>query len=163
MSQIALNQTLYFETTDCCVCGLTFALPHYLNKKRLEDHKSFYCPNGHSQTYVGETEVEKLQKQLAERDRAVQFERNRAERMTAELAKKARAEKHLKRRIANGVCPCCHRTVKQLAAHMKTKHPDYSPNRRLRKGPRNDLPRHVRADEAKARMEGQNKAHTVAV
>jgi hypothetical protein len=30
--------------------------------------------------------------------------------------------------VAAGVCPCCKRTVKQLAAHMKEKHPEFVNN-----------------------------------
>ena len=29
------------------------------------------------------------------------------------------------RHFQNGVCPCCTRTFPNLAAHMKTKHPDF--------------------------------------
>lgn len=32
----------------------------------------------------------------------------------------------LKLRAANGVCPCCNRTFKQLAAHMSSQHPKYA-------------------------------------
>lgn len=32
----------------------------------------------------------------------------------------------LKKRIANGVCPCCKRSFCNLAAHMKTQHPEYT-------------------------------------
>lgn len=28
-----------------------------------------------------------------------------------------------------GMCPCCRRTFKQLAEHMKSKHPDFDPAR----------------------------------
>lgn len=30
-----------------------------------------------------------------------------------------------KKRVSNGVCPCCNRTFKQLARHMENKHPEY--------------------------------------
>ena len=41
-------------------------------------------------------------------------------------AARTRKELHsVKARVAHGVCPCCNRTFKQLARHMKTKHPDY--------------------------------------
>ena len=43
---------------------------------------------------------------------------------TRAAAAKAR-EHRLKRRVAAGTCPCCQRTVAQLARHMQTKHPDY--------------------------------------
>lgn len=31
----------------------------------------------------------------------------------------------IKNRVKHGVCPCCQRTFRQLAAHMKSKHPDF--------------------------------------
>jgi len=30
-----------------------------------------------------------------------------------------------KRRVANGVCPCCNRTFADLSAHMHGQHPEY--------------------------------------
>jgi hypothetical protein len=32
----------------------------------------------------------------------------------------------LRNRAKAGVCPCCKRTVSQLARHMASKHPDFS-------------------------------------
>jgi hypothetical protein len=28
--------------------------------------------------------------------------------------------------VANGVCVCCNRSFKNLAAHMQTKHPEFA-------------------------------------
>ena len=33
--------------------------------------------------------------------------------------------KRIEKRVANGVCPCCHRQFVQLTRHMKNKHPEY--------------------------------------
>lgn len=41
------------------------------------------------------------------------------------LTRERKKKEQLETRAANGVCPCCHRTFKQLARHMKTKHPDF--------------------------------------
>lgn len=43
--------------------------------------------------------------------------------MVEREARKA-VEKKLNR-VSAGTCPCCNRSFKQLAAHMKNKHPDY--------------------------------------
>jgi hypothetical protein len=32
----------------------------------------------------------------------------------------------LKQRVANGVCPCCHRSFVNLHRHMAGQHPDYT-------------------------------------
>jgi hypothetical protein len=31
----------------------------------------------------------------------------------------------LKKRVANGVCPCCHRSFVALRRHIETKHPEF--------------------------------------
>jgi hypothetical protein len=45
----------------CCEdrCGIEFCLPKSVYERRLEDHKLFYCPNGHSQHFAAESESEK--------------------------------------------------------------------------------------------------------
>jgi protein gp37 len=44
-------------------------MPADFRRRRLEDHKSFYCPSGHGQSYTGKSDVEK------ERERAAAAER----------------------------------------------------------------------------------------
>lgn len=51
----------------CCdekSCGLLFAIPTNWDNLRRKDKRSFYCPNGHSMSYRGETKEQKLRKQL---------------------------------------------------------------------------------------------------
>ena len=55
---------LEFEVETCANCGMHFAVPLQYQKDRRRDHKSFYCPNGHSQHYSADNKVEKLNKQL---------------------------------------------------------------------------------------------------
>lgn len=108
----------------CYKCGIVFGMPDHYETKRREDGESFWCPNGHSQHY-GEGSNEKLRREnqrLLQRQAELQDERREAERLR-DLAVKR--EGRLKKRIAGGVCPCCHRTVAQMANHMKTKHPGY--------------------------------------
>jgi hypothetical protein len=33
-----------------------------------------------------------------------------------------------RKRAANGVCACCHRSFANVARHMKTQHPDFNPD-----------------------------------
>jgi type II secretory pathway component HofQ len=117
---------------------MAFAVPADVRARWLEHPTQFYCPQGHPQHYT-ETEVQRLQKQLAEAQEKAQAATKRkewaeqeaknaraaeaAERAAkdAERASKVRAQKKLKR-VANGVCPCCNRTFQNLARHMKTKH-----------------------------------------
>lgn len=40
-----------FVEHTCINCGCTFYIPQTLDTMRREDQKSFYCYNGHSQSY----------------------------------------------------------------------------------------------------------------
>lgn len=126
MSTIVLETTLVTET--CINCGILFAIPFTYQSELKKDHKSFYCPNGHTQYYPQETEAEKLRKQL-ENERRTSLEMNRQrEQIQRELneAKKAHEKKlkQLKRRAVAGTCEYCRRTFVNKARHMQTQHPD---------------------------------------
>jgi len=103
-------------------------MPDNILRVHREKGTSFYCPNGHSQCFTT-TEVDRLRQQLRavrdERDWA-QKGRDRAQRQTA--AQKGNVTK-LKRRIKNGVCPCCNRSFENLARHMAGQHPDFVPEK----------------------------------
>lgn len=116
----------------CCDCGVMFAMPGGLQRARREDRGSFYCPNGHGMHYAGETDRERLQRErdlrAAERAAREQAEASAAAQKRA--ATRARNERNkARKRSADGVCPCCGRTFKQVARHMDAKHPDYDPRR----------------------------------
>ena len=104
---------------ECCSCGLCFMIPGVLEMSLRETHRHFFCPNGHSLSFVGETDSEKLRK---EKELAQQSARVAEE----DAGKKAKALRILQKRVKAGVCPCCQRTVSQLARHMQSKHPEFA-------------------------------------
>lgn len=134
MSTVTVQQSVQLKTTGCYSCGVIFGMPAQFYDDRLEDHKNFYCPNGHSQCFVGKTEAEKLRDELErERRRVIQANasRDRAWAETEAIERRRRALKgaltKAKKRAGAGVCPVvtCKRTVRQMADHIKTVHPDY--------------------------------------
>jgi len=111
---------------------MVFAIPHVLRLRLRKSHDTFYCPAGHAQHYVGVSDEDVLKEKLRKAEaRAAEW---RAEYDREWGARKA-TERRLsaakgvltktKKRIANGVCPCCNRTFQNLANHMKGQHPDY--------------------------------------
>lgn len=118
-----------FARIKCCNCQIVFGMLQSHQAIRLDDHKAFWCPNGHEQYYIGEREVDKLRKILeTERANAKWFQARRDE-----LEKKNRAARsmitrvsneksRLEERIKNGVCPCCKRSFQNLKRHMASKH-----------------------------------------
>lgn len=120
------------EIVICCECGMSFAFPAQIVQRFWRSHETFYCPAGHGQHFAGESDVEKLKRQLKATERLAQIEQERrqdAERAAkhAEDRRRATAAAHTrtKNRIAAGVCPCCNRSFENLRHHMATQHPEY--------------------------------------
>lgn len=96
----------------CSACGIQFAVPEHWRKTTRDDHRTFYCPSGHSQWYPDETELEKERRKSQVLADQVRMEREQRE----------KAERKL-RRVEKGVCPQCNRCFKNVERHMKSKHP----------------------------------------
>ena len=122
MSNITIELTLVSEI--CCNCGVVFGFEKTHRQRMLDTGEYFYCPNGHPQHFT-ESTISKLKKRLASRDEDVSYWIARAEN---EGRSHAATKGHLtraKKRIGNGVCPCCNRHFTNLERHMNTMHPDY--------------------------------------
>ena len=108
-----------------CTCGIAYAIPESLHEQ-METHRgtdpgatvSVWCPLGHQWHYAGKSDatLERERRQAAE-----------AQLIAAEdqLAAEKRAHARTRKRVGNGVCPCCHRSFVQLARHMRSQHPGY--------------------------------------
>jgi hypothetical protein len=119
----------------CYRCKEDFALRDEVEDMLRRNHQSFHCPWGHSQCFVeGETEAQKLRR---ERDQLKQQAARLHQRITEER-ERADHERHrangykghatrISKRVKNGVCICCNRTFADLARHMATKHPTFTP------------------------------------
>lgn len=125
-----MSALLKFESQirwqTCISCGVGFGVESSYDARLQESHQTFYCPNGHSQSYIGKTEAqrvrEEMQAKIDEANRLTEWQR--VQRIIAEKeAAKAKAKlKAQTKRVEAGVCIHCNRTFKQLAAHMKCKH-----------------------------------------
>lgn len=60
----------------CCKCAMPFLVSENFQNRRRKDKRRFYCPSGHSQSYMGKTREKKLQEELemseAAKSRAIQ-------------------------------------------------------------------------------------------
>lgn len=115
---------------EVCTCGVLFAAPAHMLKTKRHDGSSFYCPNGHSLSYDGDKKrLEQRVRQAEERETRLRARLDQEE--AHARAQKARATRfkndrdRIRARISEGVCPCCNRTFKQVAAHMKRQHPEF--------------------------------------
>lgn len=126
------------EIRVCPTCGITYALPERVVQDRRERGGNWYCPNGHSLSFT-ETEADRLRKEarrletkLAAEKTNVEWWRKRTDEARKETEhQEARANGYkgaltkVKKRVGNGVCPCCNRSFADLGRHMETKHPAF--------------------------------------
>ena len=132
-----IRYTTVLETTSCGPCSIPFAMPQdMLRRARENSDVWFWCPNGHKLHFT-EDECDRLKARLtsaqAALDRAradAHYQRSRAEMHKRSAAAYKGQLTRARKRAGAGVCPVreCHRTVRQLADHMATKHPDYNPD-----------------------------------
>ncbi len=111
----------YFTIEDCCVCGVRFGMPKQMVAQRRRDRESFYCPNGHGQSYrVSEADRLKRELESAQSDTAFWRSQYAAEQNSLRTTKGHLTR--LKNRVAAGVCTECHRTFANVARHYANKH-----------------------------------------
>jgi hypothetical protein len=130
MTAALTYHTVTLEMHECGAygCGVVYGLSEDFVRERRRDHKTWYCPHGHSRYFPSKSDVEK------ERDRRIQAEADRAraqDRLELQRRQTAAAKGQLtkvKNRLKNGVCPFCSRTFANLAAHMETKHSEDAPH-----------------------------------
>jgi len=124
-SVLTVRQDVELVTETCYSCSILFAMPEDYREARLRNHSlTFYCPNGHSQKYVGETEAEKYKRlyQASERRAGENYDRaERAERSRTALRGVVTRQRN---RAVAGACPFgCRRHFADLERHVAAKHP----------------------------------------
>jgi hypothetical protein len=119
----------------CCACGAPFAMSEALydscrehNAKAMpDDTKTFYCPAGHSQHFTGRSTEQQLRRQVASLEEDVRAARADAQAARMREGKERRRAENVTKRADLGICPHCHRRVRQLADHVASKHPEHVP------------------------------------
>jgi len=119
------------EIRVCPTCGVTYALPERMVADRRAKGGSWYCPNGHSLSFI-KTEAQELREKLdAEKRNAVWWRERAADHRKEAEHQESRANGYkgaltkVKKRVGNGVCPCCNRSFVDLGRHMEAKHPAF--------------------------------------
>jgi DNA-binding XRE family transcriptional regulator len=126
------SENIWFEVEHCSACGIAFAMTADFEKRRRNDHKTFYCPAGHALHYNGPSEAQKLKQELERKEQMLAAAQARAATAENERKQITSAHKKMRERVMNGVCPCCNRTFQNLMQHMRSEHPDYSSIRTLK-------------------------------
>ena len=61
-----MEMTTFEITCSTQGCGIVFWITKGFDDRRRSDHKTFYCPNGHTMSYPGMTDAQKLANEKAE-------------------------------------------------------------------------------------------------
>lgn len=136
MGEVALvvpNPTTQLHVVRC-KCGGVYAIAEHV-RAYCEEHRTIwhcpYCQTGWGFAYLGpQTKLEKERDAALERARRLEEEVAHQRGRVTQRDRSIRAIRghatRVRKRIANGVCPCCRRSFENLARHMKGQHPGYA-------------------------------------
>lgn len=125
-----------WDLSTCARCKEPMAFLRGRIDQARKGGTALHCPFGHLNYWkLGPSEAEKLKAQLDEERRA----RQRAEQRVAQERDEAQHQRNrangykghatkIMKRAKAGMCPCCKRTFSQLARHMATQHPTFTPD-----------------------------------
>jgi len=111
-SHVEVAQKTQLYLCPCPECGIEFGISHCFEKRRREDGRTFYCPNGHRMSW-GDSETSKLRNQLAQTSRKLEY-------LEADHAKAQEKIVSLER----SECPACKQVIKNcnMARHIRAQH-----------------------------------------
>lgn len=110
----------------CGKCHAEFGVTPSFDTRGRQYGYNIWCPYcGHRMRY-GEQEIDRLRQQLEVAEENQKFWREQTQVTERRLAATKGVVTRTKRRIANGVCPCCKRSFANVKAHMDSQHPDYA-------------------------------------
>lgn len=124
---IAVYTSVTLEPVTCYACSVIFGIPSDMYRHRLEDQKEWYCPNGHSQHFIGETEAEKYQRLWKAEQNRLAAERSQHDQTKASLTATKGVVTKLRKRAITGTCAFCHRHFANVERHVATQHPSEQP------------------------------------
>lgn len=64
MTEVNITEQFVLITCYKPDCGISWAMPKIWDRDRRDDHKTFYCPNGHEQGYIAKSDAEKLRGEI---------------------------------------------------------------------------------------------------
>lgn len=140
---MTISMSTELHVLTCPKCSGVFAITEVYRAEAAREggfKQCRSCPYCKNSRGYGEGEVDRLRKELANAEqekerlnkRATYFQQERDKAtQEAEHFRKSRdgvrgAMASQKKRIANGVCPCCQRTFVNLHRHMTSKHPAFA-------------------------------------
>ena len=125
MTDYAINTRIEFTKIHCGNCGGHYMIDERVRAIAYQTAGDWNCPYCQVRWGYEESEAQRLQKKL-DRERGLRRQEvERREHTERQLRAQKGENTKLRKRVKAGVCPCCNRTFRQLALHMKRMHPEY--------------------------------------
>jgi len=128
-----LVRDVQLSVTNCGVCGGSYALSQKCMAYKRQHGGYWNCPYCKQSWGYGTSEIDEKNNEITRLKRTIEYaetDLSHAKELKNKALHSARTIKgHLtrtKNRIANGVCPCCNRSFKNLHNQMSRQHPDYT-------------------------------------
>ena len=117
----------------CFRCKEPFAMTEATYQTLVRSGANFHCPFGHPQHFTEEPteadilrrERDRLKQDAARKDENIEFLQRSVFKLKEEAAAAKLDTVRARKRALMGTCPCCHRTFRQMALHMRNKHPEF--------------------------------------
>jgi hypothetical protein len=129
INQLARHQTFQLQILNC---GHAFGICNEHKQRCFDRKQKFWCPECGKECYYGDTELDRARQEVIRLKSNLDWANSRAAdaRQTAEHERRRAAAikgvlTKTKKRIGQGVCPCCNRQFQNLERHMTCKHPNY--------------------------------------
>jgi hypothetical protein len=104
----------HFVHTDCAACGIEFQITKVLYARRKKDHRSFYCPNGHTLHYppseekvAKDKQIQELKRHVAGRDEVIRKWETHYNKLRQELQETYAYNTVLEKRLLKASCWLC--------------------------------------------------------
>jgi hypothetical protein len=124
---LTVSTSVELRTEECCNCGVLFAMTENFYKERSRRKDSFYCPAGHSQSYMGRSHQQELD-EARQHARDLSIANTQLADDNMDFAKKNTSLRtkntDLRKRAKNGTCGFCGRTFRNVQRHVEDQHPD---------------------------------------
>jgi len=117
---------LEFTVIDCPHCGIQFAITKDFEKRKREDHETFYCPRGHSQYFPQENEKERLKRQLKDNPRTL-LRKNGKGKLGSRIHPEDQRRMDFFRDLARGIRNPTRENISQIASYTEPFDPLMSP------------------------------------
>ena len=127
-----VTESIELSVVNCGECGGIYSINERYRQQKRENGGYWTCPYckvswgyGTSEKDKSENENKNLRKRLEWAEQAQAQQRAAQLEVQHQLRAQKAAKTRLKNRINGGVCPCCNRSFKGLAEHMRKQHPEF--------------------------------------